>query len=211
MKPSKESVSPHRHSYPPAPWRMSGMMWMGLFPTLRRLPVPHSLSVLLPRHLVIAAIRYLDGDLSYSEFVVASLVRRGHRVGTFVHRIWVDSSLSQQGGRDIWGLDKQLARFDWTSRQMCMTTDSGAQVTLATHREPRATVPLVLPIGVFAPLGGHLAYALAPVHVHATPSRLSLPHWPEQLPRLTRCTSSVALEAPRFRAVIPPAHPISTL
>ncbi|ALC18994.1 acetoacetate decarboxylase family protein [Streptomyces pristinaespiralis] len=201
-------LSPEALRYPPPPWRLSGTMWSGLFPTHHRPRVPRGLSVLLPRHLVIAAIRYLDGDLHYNEFLIAGLVRRGNRIGPYVHHIWVDSPVSQVGGREIWGLDKQLARFDWTDRQVRITTDLGAQITLAAGPEPRAAAPLMLPLPVFTPVAGNLTYAVARARLHAGPTRLSLPHWPDELPRLSDHTTRLALEVPHFHAAMPAPRPV---
>lgn len=183
-------------------------MWSALFPTFHRPWVPRGLSVLLPRHLLLAAIRYLDGDLRYNEFLIASLVRRGHRIGPYVHHIWVDNALSQVGGREIWGLDKQRARFAWTGRQVHITTDLGAEITLASRPEPRATAPLMLPLPVFTLVAGNLSHAVARARLHAGPTRLSLPQWPDELPRLRGRTSRFALEVPRFDAAIPAPLPV---
>ncbi|OEJ35232.1 acetoacetate decarboxylase family protein [Streptomyces subrutilus] len=197
--------------YPPAPWSMSGTLWMGLFPAHRLPPVPGGLSALLPRHLLIAAIRYLDGDLCYNEFVIASAVRSGFRVGTFVHHIWVDSATSQEGGRDIWGLDKQLAHFDWTDRQVRITSDHGVQVTMSAHHRRGATMPLLVPLPVLTPRAQQLTYALARVRLHTGPTRLSLTDWPAELPTPSRLTSRAALQSPRFRVAVPAPHPIKPL
>ncbi|WP_330328929.1 acetoacetate decarboxylase family protein [Streptomyces sp. NBC_00536] len=200
---------PSPPSFPPAPWRMSGRMWMGLFPVPRLPPVPGGLSVVLPRHLLVAAIRYLDGDLRYNEFVIASAVRSGFRVGAFIHHIWVDNAISQEGGRHIWGLDKQLANFQWTDQQVRITSDQGLRVTMAAHPGRRATLPLLMPLPAFAPRRGQLTYALAPVRLHAGPTQLSLTDWPAALPTLSRTTTRIALQSPRFRVAVPAPHPVN--
>ena len=49
------------------------------------------------------------GELS----VMAAVVRcRGVR-GPWISHIWVDSLPSLKGGREMWGMDKDLAHFDW--------------------------------------------------------------------------------------------------
>ncbi|WP_327251470.1 acetoacetate decarboxylase family protein [Streptomyces sp. NBC_01244] len=196
-------------SFPPAPWRMSGAMWMGLFPAPHLPPVPGGLSALLPRHLLVAAIRYLEGDLRYDEFVIASAVRCGFRVGTFIHHIWVDSATSQEGGRSIWGLDKQLAHFQWTEHQVRITSEQGLRVTMAAHPGRRATVPLLMPLPAFTPRRGQLSYAVAPVRLYAGPTQVSLTDWPEVLPTLSTTTTRLALHSPRFRVAVPAPHPIN--
>ncbi|MFQ5796365.1 MAG: acetoacetate decarboxylase family protein [Candidatus Bipolaricaulia bacterium] len=50
---------------------------------------------------------------AYDEFFLApARVRYAGRSGLFVSHIWVDSEPSQAGGRRIWGLAKERARFD---------------------------------------------------------------------------------------------------
>lgn len=52
--------------------------------------------------------------LGYHELIVISaLVRYRRRVGAWVSHIYVDDPLSVAGGREIWGLPKQLAEFSW--------------------------------------------------------------------------------------------------
>jgi len=52
--------------------------------------------------------------LAYSELIVFSaLVRAGGKIGGWVSRIYVDSAESLAGGREIWGLPKELAVFKW--------------------------------------------------------------------------------------------------
>ncbi len=59
--------------------------------------------------------RYGAGStLEYSELiVVGGVVRQGTSVGAWITHIYVDSEASVAGGREIWGLPKQLATFDW--------------------------------------------------------------------------------------------------
>jgi acetoacetate decarboxylase len=109
-------------SYPSAPWRLSGnaIAIVRLTPIERIAPlVPNTLRVvpILPgRTLSIFYVaRYTAAStLSYHECIVApALVRRGARVGAWISNIYVDSELSMQAGREIWGLPKQIASFDW--------------------------------------------------------------------------------------------------
>jgi acetoacetate decarboxylase len=51
-------------------------------------------------------------SLQYNELIVFSaLVRSGARIGAWVSDIYVDSEGAVSGGREIWGLPKQLAHF----------------------------------------------------------------------------------------------------
>src|SRR5205085_1496829 len=51
------------------------------------------------------------GVLSYRELMATLLVRRGRQVVPHVFAIWVDSAASRDGGRELWGIPKELATF----------------------------------------------------------------------------------------------------
>jgi hypothetical protein len=110
-------------SYPPEPWYLGGSLLVSAF----RVPVaalPSELAEALPRgrtpvvvagHAVVgvAFARYVPGGvLAYDELLVAvpSLDRAALRYT--IPQIWVDSPVSQQGGRELWGIPKQLAGFE---------------------------------------------------------------------------------------------------
>ncbi len=106
-------------SFPPAPWRLRGEAWLSLW----RVP---------KRHLPAASpgIAYLGGDcawlatiladyrpggtLAYRELAVAAMVRGPRRLtpACTVSQIWVDDARAAEGGRALWQIPKQLARFD---------------------------------------------------------------------------------------------------
>jgi hypothetical protein len=109
-------------TYPSAPWTLSGnaVAIMRLTPIERiadQVPSPLSVVPILPgRTLSIFYIaRYAEpSTVQYHECIVApALVRRGARVGPWISNIYVDSEASMAAGREIWGLPKQLATFDW--------------------------------------------------------------------------------------------------
>lgn len=53
--------------------------------------------------------------LTYNELIVfCGLVRYGDRTSAWVTHIYVDQPQSVAGGRNIWGLPKQLASFQWS-------------------------------------------------------------------------------------------------
>lgn len=81
-------------SYPPPPWRLGGELLVSVF---------------LDRHgLVGVAFARYDGDLAYRELLVA--VARAPAAVT-VTQIWVDSPASRAGGRELWGIPKEMATF----------------------------------------------------------------------------------------------------
>jgi hypothetical protein len=49
--------------------------------------------------------------LRYHELLFAVLVRRGTRLMPSISEIWVDSAVSRDGGRALWGIPKELADF----------------------------------------------------------------------------------------------------
>ncbi|MEH2251394.1 acetoacetate decarboxylase family protein [Nostoc sp.] len=52
--------------------------------------------------------------LEYNELIVASaLVRYQRKIGAWISHIYVDNADSVAGGREIWGLPKELAEFTW--------------------------------------------------------------------------------------------------
>jgi acetoacetate decarboxylase len=104
--------------YPAPPWRLRGqaiLRLQGLDADLA--PMPAGLSPLCIFSgrtlggLYIAS--YGEGSsLYYNELIVFSaLARSGARIGAWISDIYVDSERSAAGGREIWGLPKQLAHF----------------------------------------------------------------------------------------------------
>jgi len=146
-------------TYPPAPWWSAGAMWIA----------PLSVG---GRRIVLAVVRYREGTLSYNEVFFGSVVRRGLRVGLSVHGIWVDSVASLWGGREIWGLPKQLATFTWRNRGLTMTAEDG-RLDVRFSGSPRwsARVPFIAPAfgsaGQFFHGIGHGRLRLARIEVVA--------------------------------------------
>jgi len=108
--------------YPPAPWQLVGdaLLTVNLvsLQQARRL-VPPELEIVsvLPGHTLggVYLVRYGAGSvLQYSELiVVTALVHYGNYTGSWISHIYVDQPESIAGGREIWGLPKQLAQFSW--------------------------------------------------------------------------------------------------
>ena len=148
--------------YPPEPWYLGGSLLVSVFlvpgaalPAGFELPDGRRPLRLAGRVVVgVAAVRYVPGGaLSYDELLVAvpSLGRGGLRVT--IPQIWVDSETSRRGGRELWGIPKQLARFERTvagrRSHVRLRIDGRAAVDLAARRG-RALLPglrrLALPI-----------------------------------------------------------------
>lgn len=108
--------------FPPAPWQLRGEFYAvgGLMPIARaRAFVPDDLEIVsvLPGMTLsaLAVARYTEGSvLTYSELLIApALVRSGDATGGWISHIYVDDEASVRGGREIWGLPKELATFEW--------------------------------------------------------------------------------------------------
>jgi acetoacetate decarboxylase len=108
--------------YPQAPWALQGYSIQSLQPVdieqVRPL-IPAELeivSVLPGKTLggVYVASYGAGSTLLYNELiVVGALTRYANQVGSWVTHIYVDNPDSVAGGREIWGLPKQLAQFTW--------------------------------------------------------------------------------------------------
>jgi hypothetical protein len=106
--------------YPPEPWALVGQLHSSAFLVpLADVPVdlpPGCHPVRLGRFGVVgtAWVSYEPGGvLDYRELMATLLVRRGWRVMPTIVRIWVDSEASRDGGRALWGIPKELAKFDF--------------------------------------------------------------------------------------------------
>lgn len=91
-------------SYPPAPWRLQGQLWLSLF------HVPRAVDGDRPAGVYGAAFVSYEpaSPLVYSELLVARAV--GWRVR--ITDIWVDSPDSRAGGRELWAIPKGLCDFE---------------------------------------------------------------------------------------------------
>jgi acetoacetate decarboxylase len=109
-------------SYPSAPWTLKGRAVQTLhgIDTRRvRSLVPSDLAIVevFPGKTLggVYCAQYGAGStLLYNELiVVAAFVRHGMQLGAWISHIYVDHPDSVAGGREIWGLPKELAEFTW--------------------------------------------------------------------------------------------------
>lgn len=121
-------------SYPPAPWTLRGfaVQTLQFVDRARARPlVPSELRIVsvLPGKSLggVYLASYGPGSvLEYNELiVVAALVRYAGRFGFWVSHIYVDSADSMAGGREIWGLPKELAQFTWGDEQRRVVVRQG--------------------------------------------------------------------------------------
>lgn len=116
-------------SYPPEPWYLGGSLQASAFlvdgarfadavPTGR-----HLLRVGSRVVVGVASASYVPGGvLAYEELLVAlpTWGRGGLRIT--IPQIWVDSAESRAGGRELWGIPKQLAVFERSETRASMNT-----------------------------------------------------------------------------------------
>lgn len=106
-------------SYPPSPWSLHGRMHVSVWavPVADVPPLPPSLTgtvrVLRVGRRAFVGTAWVDyrpgGDMAYRELLSAVLTRAGWRPRVTITHIWVDSVASRDGGRELWGIPKDLA------------------------------------------------------------------------------------------------------
>ena len=178
-------------AYPPAPWRLTGRAYVNLqlVPTREVHDVPSSVQVVqvLPRRTLggLYLARYdTESTLTYSELIVFSaLVRRGRRFGGWVSHIYVDAVESVAGGREIWGLPKDFASFEWGER--VTVRSGGIEILCAAIADSGFRIPIKAPLPAFGIRNGTL--------MHFT----------------GKCRGKVGASRTRFE--IPPESPFSSL
>ena len=141
-------------SFPPPPWRLEGELV--IVPALVR---PRALGGVMLAD-------YRGGTLRYSELIVFS---RATARGMVVSHIYVDSPESLRGGREVWGLPKELAEFELT--RDTFTARQGDQVLLHARIRRRAgRVPLFIPAPIVSEAGATVGRAW----VRAAPALVTL-------------------------------------
>lgn len=175
--------SPHLEPvpYPPPPWHLSGQSWLGVFRVDRNPLVANEYKhVLNPRHVAVALIRYLSGTLRYDELIVGSLVRHRGRIGLYVHHIWVDDLASLWGGRNIWGLQKEMALFAWEENVVTISDADGliAQIQVNQTRAWMPSLPLWMPS--FGNVAGQSLFTVGRINARLGRAGMRLHDWSER-------------------------------
>lgn len=160
--------------YPPEPWDLEGHGYIAvwLVPSSALPPLPEGVRPWTFFGRVIVATAFVDylpgGLLPYHELLAAVLVRGG----LTITRIWVDSPASKAGGRELWGIPKELAEFEMAHEPVFGGSATAADVTLAEARVRPVTPGLKLPFPLKAKVLQELAGRLArtPIRVLGTVS-----------------------------------------
>jgi hypothetical protein len=129
--------------YPPAPWRMTGDLWLSLFRVTGVPGRPDGIHG-------VAFVHYVEpSPLTYRELLVARVHGGQGLPAVNITDIWVDSPDSMVGGRELWAIPKDLADFELreeptrrTSRTTWAATFEGRPIATAafsdvSHRAPR--------------------------------------------------------------------------
>src|SRR5919199_4290949 len=108
--------------YPAPPWTLQGYALQ----TLQLIDVERVRPLIPPEFDIVSVLPgktiggvylsyYGSGSvLEYSELIVAAgMVRYSGKIGGWISHIYVDNPDSVAGGRNIWGLPKELAEFTW--------------------------------------------------------------------------------------------------
>lgn len=99
--------------------------------------------------------------LTYKELlVVPAIVRRGRKVGFWISHIYVDDETSVAGGREIWGLPKEMVDFKWEDGRI-QVEQAGQALCDFSYELPRSLgrLPVVMPN--LSQLNGQLLYSKA--------------------------------------------------
>lgn len=134
--------------YPPEPWRLQG----GFTAAFRlvdtaaaRLFIDPKVSILpvLPGKTLAGAglFDYAPGStLTYRELIVfPGLVHFRGRIGLWISHIYVDDLSSLKGGRELFGVPKELASFDWekgTTTRIQVRQGSQVLLALTSRKDP---------------------------------------------------------------------------
>lgn len=149
-------------AYPQAPWQLQGYA----IQTVQLIDI-EQVRPLIPSEFKILSVwpgktvggvylsYYGSGSvLEYSELiVVAGVVSYSGKIGAWISHIYVDNIDSVAGGREIWGLPKELAEFTWgkesrpaSDYENCVTVHQG-QRTLCSLQYNSQNFSLQVPLG----------------------------------------------------------------
>jgi acetoacetate decarboxylase len=117
-------------SYPPSPWHLQGKAIL----TVNLLDISTARSFVPPELEIVAILpgktlggvylsTYASGSvLEYNELIITcGLTRYQGQTSSWISHIYVDNATSVAGGREIWGLPKEMADFSWTNNSVTVS------------------------------------------------------------------------------------------
>ncbi len=172
-------------SYPQPPWTLKGdaFLTLQLLDIARVRPlIPTELNIvsLLPGKTVggVYLSKYTSGSvLEYSELIViAGFTSYKGKFGGWVSHIYVDNPDSVAGGREVWGLPKELAQFTWTEHSVTVSQADKLLCTL-NYRRQSFGLPLKLSASAFSAKSSNLSIFPATVEANfaLVSSKLEIP------------------------------------
>ena len=130
-------------NYPPPPWNLKGYAILTFnlldFKQARDF-VPEGLEIVavLPGKTlggVYLSVYETGSLLQYNELIVTSgLTRYKDQVSSWISHIYVDNTTSVAGGREIWGLPKEMAEFTWKDNKVDVSQGGQFLCTLQYRR-----------------------------------------------------------------------------
>jgi hypothetical protein len=152
-------------AYPPTPWKLQDYA----IQTLHFVNITQVRS-LIPPELKIVAVwpgktlasvylsQYQSGSvLEYNELIIApALVSCQGKFGGWISHIYVDNSDSVAGGREIWGLPKELAEFTWQNNQSVSVTQDNRLLCYLNYQPAKYTLKQNLSVDNFSVLDDNL-------------------------------------------------------
>jgi acetoacetate decarboxylase len=145
-------------SYPPEPWNLSGcLLYAPSLLDVRQasLYVPNRVDIISvwPGKTLggVLLVKYGPGSsLQYNELIIfSSLVRMAGKAGFWVSHIFVDHSLSLLGGRQLFGLPKELADFDWQFGRISVS-QNGKELLRYVYQPSRVLIGVPFRIGAMS-------------------------------------------------------------
>lgn len=180
------------------------------------MPLPADLKpVLPPRWLALVLIRYQEGTLRYDEFIIGALARHRLRFGIYVHHIWVNDVASLWGGRRIWGLNKQLANFEWGQSEahgdegihsVRISDESGLIAHLGMNKAASHLPAIPLPAPGIGYLDGHVIYTTATMRVRLGRPGLHVLQWSPRFPYSVASRPSMGIAAKPMQVIVHAPH-----
>lgn len=139
-------------SYPPEPWTLCGDAFVSVW----RLPegelpaLPDGVEPIIVAGTGLVVTAWVDyqepGMLSYRELMATVAVHDGAKPAASITDIWVDSETSLAGGRALWRIPKDMAKFEWSrSRAVTATAHTDDGPIAGAAFVPMATVPVAVP------------------------------------------------------------------
>ncbi len=156
-------------TYPLAPWHLQGYA----IQTLHLVEIDRIKAAIPPELEIVAVLpgktigsiyisEYQSGSvLTYNELIVApALVKNSSKVGGWISHIYVDNFDSVAGGREIWGLPKEIAEFTRSDRQIIIKQQDLTLCILSIRANIFSTLKLQPKITgyCFSNLNGELQY-----------------------------------------------------